>query len=175
MLEVFGIDLKKTKKTNYNEELNELYTTKLSRTLEYYSWSKYNRKYILEDLKNYFHSEYEVITLSPDRADQIHDKFMKAISHEPKPSSVLMIVNGNQKPSVLQALRNCKEVSFGMDIKFDYQFIYNINEKQIKLIRERQEARANGYFQTADQIRDQLAKQGIKLLDTKDGVRWTRD
>ena len=30
-------------------------------------------------------------------------------------------------------------------------------------------------FATADQIRDQLAAQGIKLLDTKDGVRWTRD
>ena len=28
---------------------------------------------------------------------------------------------------------------------------------------------------TADRIRDQLAAQGIKLLDTKDGVRWTRD
>ena len=40
---------------------------------------------------------------------------------------------------------------------------------------KRQEARANRDFATADQIRDQLAAQGIKLLDTKDGVRWTRD
>ncbi|SNO87155.1 RIBOc superfamily protein [Streptococcus pneumoniae] len=38
-----------------------------------------------------------------------------------------------------------------------------------------QEARANRDFATADQIRDQLVTQGIKLLDTKDGVRWTRD
>ena len=43
------------------------------------------------------------------------------------------------------------------------------------LIAERQEARANRDFATADRIRDQLATQGIKLLDTKDGVRWTRD
>ena len=43
------------------------------------------------------------------------------------------------------------------------------------LIAERQEARANRDFATADRIRDQLAAQGIKLLDTKDGVRWTRD
>jgi len=43
------------------------------------------------------------------------------------------------------------------------------------LIQKRQEARANCDFATADQIRDQLAAQGIKLLDTKDGVRWTRD
>lgn len=43
------------------------------------------------------------------------------------------------------------------------------------LIAERQEARAQRDFAKADQIRDQLASQGIKLLDTKDGVRWTRD
>ena len=64
MLEVFGIDLKNiknTKNTNYNEGLDEFYTTQLSRMLENYSWSKYNQKYILEDLKDYFHNEYEVI------------------------------------------------------------------------------------------------------------------
>ena len=44
-----------------------------------------------------------------------------------------------------------------------------------KLIEERQAARANKDFATADRIRDELAAQGIKLLDTKDGVRWTRD
>ncbi|HER0855688.1 TPA: cysteine--tRNA ligase [Streptococcus pyogenes] len=43
------------------------------------------------------------------------------------------------------------------------------------LIAKRQEARANRDFATADAIRDQLAAQGIKLLDTKDGVRWQRD
>ena len=43
------------------------------------------------------------------------------------------------------------------------------------LIEERQAARANKDFATADRIRDELAAQGIKLLDTKEGVRWTRD
>ncbi len=43
------------------------------------------------------------------------------------------------------------------------------------LIAKRQEARANKDFARADAIRDQLAERGIKLLDTKDGVRWTRD
>ncbi|MGT2933586.1 cysteine--tRNA ligase [Streptococcus catagoni] len=43
------------------------------------------------------------------------------------------------------------------------------------LIAKRQSARANRDFAQADAIRDQLATQGIKLLDTKDGVRWTRD
>ncbi|WNZ93250.1 cysteine--tRNA ligase [Streptococcus iniae] len=43
------------------------------------------------------------------------------------------------------------------------------------LIAERQVARANRDFARADAIRDQLGAQGIKLLDTKEGVRWTRD
>lgn len=43
------------------------------------------------------------------------------------------------------------------------------------LIAERQEARANRDFARADHIRDELLARGIKLLDTKDGVRWTRD
>lgn len=43
------------------------------------------------------------------------------------------------------------------------------------LIADRQEARANRDFARADHIRDELLARGIKLLDTKDGVRWTRD
>lgn len=43
------------------------------------------------------------------------------------------------------------------------------------LITDRQAARAARDFAKADAIRDQLAAQGIKLLDTKEGVRWTRD
>lgn len=43
------------------------------------------------------------------------------------------------------------------------------------LIEKRQLARQNRDFATADKIRDNLAEKGIKLLDTKDGVRWTRD
>ena len=50
-----------------------------------------------------------------------------------------------------------------------------LDEDIEKLIEERQAARANKDFATADRIRDDLAAQGIKLLDTKEGVRWTRD
>ena len=42
------------------------------------------------------------------------------------------------------------------------------------LIDERQEARRRRDFSRADEIRDQLADQGIVLEDTKDGVRWKR-
>ena len=42
------------------------------------------------------------------------------------------------------------------------------------LIDERQEARRRRDFARADEIRQELAAQGITLEDTKDGVRWKR-
>jgi cysteinyl-tRNA synthetase len=42
------------------------------------------------------------------------------------------------------------------------------------LIDERQEARRRRDFGRADEIRDELARRGIALEDTKDGVRWRR-
>ncbi|MGH9813775.1 MAG: CysS/YqeB C-terminal domain-containing protein, partial [Candidatus Acidiferrales bacterium] len=43
-----------------------------------------------------------------------------------------------------------------------------------KLIAERAQARARRDFKRSDEIRDQLAQQGVILEDTKDGVRWKR-
>lgn len=75
--------------------------------------------------------------------------------------------------------------NYDADIKVDFAQILSVfgivfQEEVLDgeieaLIAERQEARANRDFATADRIRDELAAQGIKLLDTKDGVRWTRD
>ena len=42
------------------------------------------------------------------------------------------------------------------------------------LIQERQDARKAKNFARADEIRDQLLKQGIVLKDTREGVKWTR-
>jgi len=39
-------------------------------------------------------------------------------------------------------------------------------------IREREAARAVKQWQTADAIRDELAAQGIQLMDTADGTDW---
>ncbi|MDH5466281.1 MAG: cysteine--tRNA ligase [Candidatus Aminicenantes bacterium] len=41
-------------------------------------------------------------------------------------------------------------------------------------INEREKARRDRNFELADRIRDQLAKEGIVLEDTKDGVRWKK-
>lgn len=48
-------------------------------------------------------------------------------------------------------------------------------DKEVEaLIEERQAARKAKNFVRADEIRDQLAAQGIILKDTREGVKWTR-
>ena len=42
------------------------------------------------------------------------------------------------------------------------------------LIEERQAARKAKNFARADEIRDQLAAEGIILEDTREGVKWKR-
>ena len=42
------------------------------------------------------------------------------------------------------------------------------------LLAERQAARAAKDFATADRIRDELASEGIEIVDTPEGPRWRR-
>ena len=49
-----------------------------------------------------------------------------------------------------------------------------LEEKVKELIEERDLARKNKKFKEADAIRDELNSLGIKLEDTKDGVRWSK-
>lgn len=82
------------------------------------------------------------------------------------------INSGPYAAAVKEAFAGMLQV-FG--IVFQEEEAVSLDEAIEALIAERQEARANKDFARADAIRDQLAEQGIKLLDTKDGVRWTRD
>lgn len=51
----------------------------------------------------------------------------------------------------------------------------DINDDIEKLIEERQQARANKDWTTADRIRDELKAQGITLKDTPQGVTWIKE
>lgn len=51
----------------------------------------------------------------------------------------------------------------------------DINYDIEKLIEERQQARANKDWATADRIRDELKAQGITLKDTPQGVTWVKE
>ncbi|MGH9803801.1 MAG: cysteine--tRNA ligase, partial [Candidatus Acidiferrales bacterium] len=66
------------------------------------------------------------------------------------------------------------ELSASLDLSGDLS-IPGISDAEVeKLIAERAQARARRDFKRSDEIRDQLAAQGIVLEDTKDGVRWKR-
>lgn len=43
-----------------------------------------------------------------------------------------------------------------------------------EMIEKRQQARKEKNFALADQIRDELLKEGIELIDTREGVRWKK-
>ncbi|MDA3850966.1 MAG: cysteine--tRNA ligase [Spirochaetaceae bacterium] len=49
-----------------------------------------------------------------------------------------------------------------------------MDDEITKLIQERYEARNNKNFAQADEIRDKLLKQGIRLVDSPEGTRWEK-
>ena len=75
--------------------------------------------------------------------------------------------------------KNAKEIKKQM-IEFDsvLGFIVvdeeDVDEEIQKLINEREKARKDKDFKKADEIRDELKKQGIVLEDTPKGARWKR-
>ena len=105
------------------------------------------------------------------------DKFIVAMDEDINAANGITIVfelakwinSGHYNQDVKDALTKMLEV-------FGVVFVEEVLDAEIEaLIAERQEARAKKDFARADAIRDQLADARIKLLDTKEGVRWTRD
>ena len=104
------------------------------------------------------------------------DKFVAAMDEDFNTANGITVVfemakwinSGNYDASVKEALTAMLEV-------FGIVFVEEVLDEEIEaLIQKRQEARANRDFKTADQIREQLETQGIKLLDTKEDTRWQR-
>ena len=73
----------------------------------------------------------------------------------------------------VDALALFNEILTIIGIKFEAPDM--LDDEIEQLIADRQLARENRDYQLADEIRDRLATKGIALLDTPDGVRWTRD
>lgn len=79
----------------------------------------------------------------------------------------------NQGHFSVAALELFNEILTIIGIKFEAPDM--LADEIEQLIAKRQVARENRDYQLADDIRDSLTKKGISLLDTPDGVRWTRD
>jgi cysteinyl-tRNA synthetase len=59
-----------------------------------------------------------------------------------------------------------------MTLKQKYKIEKKVREHRRKL---RKEAKKAKNFAEADRIRDELAAQGIKILDTREGTTWSRE
>ena len=128
----------------------------------------------------YLRNTYETPVGAPVDAGELAvfvDKFTAAMDEDFNAANGITVVfemakwinSGNYDQAVKDELARMLEV-------FGIVFVEEVLDADIEaLIEERQVARAARDFATADRIRDELAAQGIKLLDTKEGVRWTRD
>ncbi|EHJ53013.1 cysteine--tRNA ligase [Streptococcus macacae] len=130
----------------------------------------------LKYLKNTYEQPF---TSTVDEAEfaALLEKFQEVMDEDFNTANGITIVfemarwinSGNYNQAVKDKLAEILQI-------FGVIFVEEVLEAEIeKLIEERQEARAKKDFAKADRIRDDLAAQGIKLLDTKDGVRWSRD
>ena len=104
------------------------------------------------------------------------DKFIESMNEDFNSANAIAVIfemakwinSGNYNEIVKKEFTEMLTV-FGIIFKEE------ILDKEIEdLIQNRQEARNKRDFITADKIRNQLAEKGIKLLDTKEGVRWTK-
>ncbi|MDD3083644.1 MAG: cysteine--tRNA ligase [Candidatus ainarchaeum sp.] len=77
----------------------------------------------------------------------------------------------NSKKEVINFLKKIDSVLGIMDFKEKF---FELNEEQKKLVKNREEARKNKNWALADEIRDQLKKQGIEIIDKKNGSTTTK-
>lgn len=129
----------------------------------------------LKYLKNTYEQSFtENVDLK--KIQSFKDKFIESMNEDFNSANAIAVIfemakwinSGNYNKIVKKELTSMLEV-------FGIIFVEEILDKEIEdLIKKRQEARNKRDFKTADEIREQLLKLGIKLLDTKDGVRWTK-
>ena len=129
----------------------------------------------LKYLKNTYEQSFtENVNLK--KLQSFKDKFIESMNEDFNSANAIAVIfemakwinSGNYNKIVKREFTEMLAV-FGIIFKEE------ILDKEIEdLIQKRQEARNKRDFETADKIRNQLAEKGIKLLDTKDGVRWTK-
>jgi cysteinyl-tRNA synthetase len=65
-----------------------------------------------------------------------------------------------------------KVLSLGLTDEEEVSVDEDRNEEILKKIEERNEAKKNKDYAKADQIRDELLKEGIKLIDSREGTTY---
>ena len=114
-----------------------------------------------------------------DYFEKYNDKFKIALSNDLNTSNALTVlydvikdseVTNNTKIKLIESFDKVLSLDLLSDSKKD---IDDELEKYIQqMIKKRKEAKINKDYKKADEIRDELLKKGITLIDTKDETRY---
>ena len=117
--------------------------------------------------------------LHDDKVDFYKDKFKQAIENDLNTSSMLTVLYDVLKDDELTDFTKLyliedfdKVLSLGLTDEEEVEVDEARNEEILKKIEERKEAKKNKDFAKADQIRDDLLKEGIKLIDSREGTTY---
>ena len=96
----------------------------------------------------------------------------------PRAMAVLweVVRNGDLSPADRRDLLLEFDAVLGLDLAGAEakQEVHESDPRIDGLLEQREEARASKDFATADRIRDELAAEGVELIDTPEGPRWRR-
>ena len=167
-------------RNQYGRRIEKSLFSYLKKEFPQWIWESSNRMF--SDIQGYYGNNRIFIEIASTKNYKLDFRFVRSIvnitkelTDEINPVIVLLLFGSHVTSSLQESLDNFTILGAELGVTVIPKLINLLDFDIESLIQKRQEARANRDFATADQIRDQLAEQGIKLLDTKDGVRWTRD
>jgi len=116
--------------------------------------------------------------LHEEKLDYYQEQFASAIENDLNTSSMLTVVYDVLKDTELTdftklyLIEKFDEV-LSLDLTKENEAVV-VDEVILEKIKQRDEAKKNRDFALADQIRDELLQEGIRLLDTREGTTFER-
>jgi cysteinyl-tRNA synthetase len=114
-------------------------------------------------------------TLSDPAAVSYHDRFMQAVGEDldfPQALKVVheLVADGDVPTETRRAVIVSWDEILGLNLVAET----DLPDEVRALIDERNAARANGDYARSDQIREELHRRGVDVLDSPSGTRWVR-
>ena len=178
--------------------LKDLFASYHPEVIRYYLISSHYRSSLnfdnesLDQARSALTRMYQAISVAPSQESDLHDDSVKEFIHSmnddlntPEALSTLFglakLINSSQdtqdQSMYASTMRELGKVLGLLNDSSEafLQYGAKLTDEEIgKKIDERNQARDNKDFQKADQIRDELAAQGILLDDSSDGTSWKK-
>ena len=178
--------------------LKDLFASYHPEVIRYYLISSHYRSSLnfdsdsLDQARSALTRLYQALSLAPSEESDLHDDSVKEFKdsmnddlNTPEALSILFrlaksINNSQDTQDQSMYASTMRELGKVLGLLNDsseafFQYGANLTDEEINhKIEERNQARDNKDFQKADQIRDELAAQGILLDDSSDGTSWKK-